>query len=617
MTVEVTTYYSGPYITNGATTVFPFSFISMDADELGVLLRDADGADTVVSTSLYSVTRAADGTGSVVFSTAPASGSDLYIFSDVSFAQSVEFEDGSGWKAAPVNSVADRSAARDIWLKGRVDRALVAPLGETGGELPSVDNRVGKFLAFDAAGEPVAADGTGPDSGLRSDVAASSGAALVGFQQSGTGAVARTAQSKMQESVSLLDFIPVAEHAAIIAGTTTYNATSAIQAAIDTDARTIIAPAGVYKHGNLSFNNDYQRLIGYGAQFFRNANGTTTTVSGRGVQFHGIRFSGGTFTGDNITVTGPESMFIGCDSKETPGRPIKFSSDGGNALILGGVYNTTDATASGYDIEFYDDTPGTSLYSKVLGASTNAATGGILVNGQGTLRISECQIGKLTVSVGGGMFTGNRFNGAVSVQASSNQFANNAFAANVTFGDGVGGNFSQCAFDSTNMMQSATTFTINSDVVESSFHLGQLANVTLVINGNNNDIWHNEINYTPTLTGGGSPSLGNGTMSGRVSRNGREWHARLEFVVGSTTTLGTPFGFTAPHKAKFNSQGIAILSDSGTGSYIGAAAMSSSSSTINVLAGTAPIGGILTPTSPFTWATGDSVNITISGQYVA
>lgn len=206
MTVEVTTYYSGPYITNGATTVFPFSFISMDADELGVLLRDADGVDTIADTADYSVTRAADGTGSVSFASAPASGFDLYIFSDVSFAQSVEFEDGSGWKASPVNSVADRSAARDIWLKGRVDRAMVAPLGETGGELPSLDNRVGKYLAWDAEGNPVAASGTGPDSGLRSDLAASGGAALTGFLQSGTGASTRSVQSKARDVISANDF---------------------------------------------------------------------------------------------------------------------------------------------------------------------------------------------------------------------------------------------------------------------------------------------------------------------------------------------------------------------------------------------------------------------------
>jgi len=225
MTVEVTTYYSGPYITNGATTVFPFSFISMDADELGVLLRDADGADTVVSTSLYSVTRAADGTGSVVFSTAPASGSDLYIFSDVSFAQSVVFEDGSGWKAAPVNSVADRSAARDIWLKGKIGRALVAPVGDTLSPLPSVDNRLGKFLAFDASGNPVAADGTGPDGGLRSDIAASGGSALIGFLQSGTGATARTVQSKLRDVISIKDFGAVGDNST--------DDTTAIQAAIN------------------------------------------------------------------------------------------------------------------------------------------------------------------------------------------------------------------------------------------------------------------------------------------------------------------------------------------------------------------------------------------------
>jgi Pectate lyase superfamily protein len=444
---------------------------------------------------------------------------------------------------------------------------------------------------------------------IPTNLAASSGSALVGFLQAGAGAVARTMQSKERDIVSVKDFGAVGDGAA--------NDTAAIQAAIDSNASEIFLPGGTYLCGNLSFNNDYQRIVGPGATITRNANAVTFTVSARGVQFHGVRFKGGAFTGDNVTVTGPESMFIGCDSVETPGRPLKFSSDGGNGLVLGGIYNTTDLTASGYDIELVDAVPGTSLYTKIIGVSTNAATGGVLINGQGTVRMSDCQIGKLTVSLGGGMFTGNRFNGAVSVESSSNQFDNNAYAGNVTFGDGAGGNIGQIGFGPTNMMQSGTTITINSDVVESSFHLGQLANVTLVINGNNNDIWHNELSYTPTLTGGGGPTLNNGTLQGKVVRSGRQWFANLEFVVGSLTTLGTSFNFTAPHKAKFNTQGVAILTDSGTGSYKGVADMASSSSTINVLAGTEPIGGILTPTAPFTWATGDTVKITISGQYIA
>jgi len=65
---------------------------------------------------------------------------------------------------------------------------------------------LGKYLAFDAEGNPVAASGTGADSGLRSDLAASGGAALTGFLQSGTGAVARSVQSKARDIVSPEDF---------------------------------------------------------------------------------------------------------------------------------------------------------------------------------------------------------------------------------------------------------------------------------------------------------------------------------------------------------------------------------------------------------------------------
>jgi hypothetical protein len=53
----------------------------------------------------------------------------------------------------------------------------------------------------------------------------------VGFIASGLGAVQRTMQGKMRDTISVLDFIPVAEHAAILAGTSTYDATAAINAA--------------------------------------------------------------------------------------------------------------------------------------------------------------------------------------------------------------------------------------------------------------------------------------------------------------------------------------------------------------------------------------------------
>lgn len=79
---------------------------------------------------------------------------------------------------------------------------------------------------------------------------ADAGSALVRYLQGGTGAQARTLQDKLSESLSLLDFIPVAQHAAIIAGTSTYDATANVQAAIN-EARArqcdLYVPAGRYR----------------------------------------------------------------------------------------------------------------------------------------------------------------------------------------------------------------------------------------------------------------------------------------------------------------------------------------------------------------------------------
>ena len=66
-----------------------------------------------------------------------------------------------------------------------------------------------------------------------------------GFIQAGTGAVQRSVESKLQDSVSVLDFIPQSEHPAIKAGTSTYDATAAIQAAINAAPR-VYLPPGVY-----------------------------------------------------------------------------------------------------------------------------------------------------------------------------------------------------------------------------------------------------------------------------------------------------------------------------------------------------------------------------------
>lgn len=269
MAVETTTAFSGPYNANGATTTFGFTFIAKAADEIGVLLRDSGGVDSVVSTSAYTVTLNANGTGSVVFTTAPASGNSVYIYSDVSFQHSIDFEDGTGWKASPVNEASDRAALRDVYLKDKVDRGLIVPVGETGFTLPAAANRASKFLAFDTDGDALAAVGeldtvpvgafgatlaantTAADAradlavNSAAEMAASGGSALLGFLQAGTGAVARTAQEKMREILTPEDFGAVGDDATAsgAAFRSAYNALPATGGKIDVRVGTFQAAA--------------------------------------------------------------------------------------------------------------------------------------------------------------------------------------------------------------------------------------------------------------------------------------------------------------------------------------------------------------------------------------
>jgi len=81
-----------------------------------------------------------------------------------------------------------------------------------------------------------------------------------GFIQAGTGAQQRTVESKLQDVVSVLDFIPESQHAAIKAGTSTYDATADIQAAIDVVAANsnggiVFFPVGTYRVSSTISNN--------------------------------------------------------------------------------------------------------------------------------------------------------------------------------------------------------------------------------------------------------------------------------------------------------------------------------------------------------------------------
>jgi hypothetical protein len=82
----------------------------------------------------------------------------------------------------------------------------------------------------------------------------SGGSSLLGFIQSGSGAISDSAQEALRNiPVSVMGWIPVAERAAIRAGTSTTTLTTYIQAAIDANyGRVLYFPAGLYNVGNLT-----------------------------------------------------------------------------------------------------------------------------------------------------------------------------------------------------------------------------------------------------------------------------------------------------------------------------------------------------------------------------
>jgi hypothetical protein len=98
---------------------------------------------------------------------------------------------------------------------------------------------------------------------IASDVAASSGSSLVGFLQAGSGAVVRTAQSKMRDVVSVKDFGAVGDGVA--------DDTVAIQAALDAVSGTglilLIPPStSFYRITSALYPKSFTTVYGYGAE---------------------------------------------------------------------------------------------------------------------------------------------------------------------------------------------------------------------------------------------------------------------------------------------------------------------------------------------------------------
>lgn len=215
------------YTGNGATTAFAVPFKVLDVDHLVVKRRvAATGATdyTYVGTD-YSYSGIGNDSGTLTLSgTALSSTYELVIERIVPYTQGLDIVNAGGFYPDSVEEQLDLTTMQVQQIAEQADdteaRALRVPEGETVGLLPTLNSLIGKYLAFDAEGSPVGASGTGSDSGLRTDLADTTGALLIGYVRAVTGAVARSASSIFTERTPTpLDFLSIIEAAKVYAGT--------------------------------------------------------------------------------------------------------------------------------------------------------------------------------------------------------------------------------------------------------------------------------------------------------------------------------------------------------------------------------------------------------------
>ena len=509
----------------------------------------------------------------------------------------------------------------------------------------NVDLAAGRWLTVN--------DGPVLDAALRAELSAATGGALVGFSQpAGIGAVQRTTQDKLRETVSAKDFGAVGDGVA--------DDTAALSAALAycrSVAKPLYMPAGTYRTTAV-LDISGVTIVGDG-KGYRNANGTIIEGSGTHdvlaqlnatadltrVELHNLRIRGGLW-GVKVRYM-LHSRWSNVHVTHCSQGGIQF----GNSSDAGGLFCTfdnieTDVTGTGIDINgnqfvnansfnqcFFKGTQygGRLRCNGGIGAVSNMFNCteflgdrfGIEMENTSNTGFNECYFESKGPSA---HFVGSRNIGwafddcTFAVLENSNPTGKNAFIYHVAGGIARGSIKGGWVYLANLAVHTNLSF-VASEAPGSFFlfmadqpEFDVAASGFVVLNGltsqnlNINDAG----NYAVTWAASGAqPAIGNGSLSGRYSRSGNTVTVSITLTGGSTTTWGTgSYTFSLPYPAREQAAGSCYILDAGTGYFAPVALVGLGSSTVAAyLPGGANIVGA---TQPMTWATNDQITITLT-----
>jgi hypothetical protein len=452
MTISSSVRTAGPFAGTGANTIFPFTFKVFQTSDLLVARTDASLTQTVLALSVdYTVTLNPDQNvapgGTVFLLSALPVGYTLNVTSNVPLIQPLSLTNLGGFFPRNIEDELDRLTILQQQLNFSAGQVLRVPEFIGVPPVPAAAARASGILGFDSLGNPLIVPGqSGTASSLALDLAnsvlvakgagqigfgyglgyaagtigkwlndlvTSTGAAFIGWVQTGTGAVTRLVRDKLRDEISVLDFGAVADD--------TTDCLAAFQACYTecvAKNKAMIIPGGTYKlSGTFTISADGFKLIPRGIVKLH------FTGSGQGLVVDGgaatainnvvvggdtpIKLKGNALTTDICYVRAVHRSLINIDAKDgTTGLRINFSvctryivscsinTDGGflTRPVNGIIADQRGAGEQTADCEFYPIIEGVSGTGIVMQAAefNNIRGGTSEGNNRGLTFSSSC-----------------------------------------------------------------------------------------------------------------------------------------------------------------------------------------------------------------------------------